>query len=66
MYQWQIDLQNSLKQFQEEADRDQDAAYEDFLAILGLDHTEVLWDAFVSAWSAGEACGQAREYSYPS
>jgi hypothetical protein len=52
--------------FEEEMDKAQDECYEEFLSILGLDHTETLWDAFALAWSSGEGWGQQREYSYPS
>lgn len=65
MYQWEIDLAASMKKFQDEADELQDETYDEFLEILGLDHTEQLWNAFVLAWEAGEGVGQSREYSYP-
>jgi hypothetical protein len=66
VYKWQEDLAEGLRLLTEEEDQLQDECYEEFLNILGLDHTETLWDAFVLAWTAGEGCGQAREYSHPS
>jgi hypothetical protein len=66
MYKLQEDLAEALRQFSQEQDQSQDACYEEFLSILGLDHTEKLWDAFVLAWTTGEGWGQAAEYSYPS
>ena len=66
MYQWEIDREESLRKFQQEEDAFQDEIYNEFLEVLGLAHTETLWNAFVLAWSAGEGCGRDREYSYPS
>ena len=66
MFQWQIDLADGLRQLQEEEDELQDETYDEFLSMLGLEHTEQLWCAFTLVWTTGVGVGQSREYSHPS
>lgn len=54
-----------MDEFLKEMDEAQDQAYNDFLADLGLPHTERAWDAFVKAWTSGKDWGHEIEHFSP-
>lgn len=43
-------MANLVGEYIAELDRKQDECYRNFLARMGMEHTESLWEAFIDVW----------------